>query len=326
TPGLALALTSRTGPLRVSTYGYRDVEEGTPVTSETLFQIGSISKTFTAIALLRLHEDGRLDLHSPIVEYLPWLRINPHLSRITAHHLLTHTSGLPRDGDLLGLPEMLRNWRAEYEPGVRSIYSNVGYQLLGYVLEQLTGLEYGAAIQNLVFQPLGFVASEPVITYGIRTRAASGYLRFTDDSGKPEFVRAPWFEYRLGDGSIAATPEDLATFVQMLLNRGGMPSNRLISDETFSKFAQKTVPAHGPHDGLYSGYGIAVQNQDDRTILWHAGGMPGFTSMLMGDMTTGLGVVVLANGPGDTSRHVADFALSTLRLALQEQDVRRSQE
>lgn len=313
-PGVALALTCRTGPLRVSTHGYRDVETAAPVTRETLFQIGSISKTFTAIALLRLHDEGRLDLQRPVVAYLSWLRINPHLSRVTTHHLLTHTAGLPRDS-ALGLPNMLTDWKAELEPGIQSSYSNVGYQLLGYLLEHLTGLEYGAAIRSLVFEPLGLKDSEPVITYAMRSRAASGYLKVDGDSAASESVRAPWFEYRLGDGSIAATPEDLATFVRMLLNRGGMPSGRLISDDTFSMFAQKTVLAHAPHEGLYSGYGIAVENQDDRTILWHQGGMPGFTAMLMVDMTSGIGAVVLTNGHGDASRQVAEFALSALRIA-----------
>jgi D-alanyl-D-alanine carboxypeptidase len=320
TPGVALALTNRNALLRVSTYGYRDVKNAIPVGAETLFQIGSISKAFTSIALLRLRDEGQFDVHRAVVEYLPWLGINRYLEPVTAHHLLTHTAGLPRDGDLLGLVELLRNFRPEHEPGDRSVYSNVGYQILGYLLEDLTGQAYGEAIRRLVFEPLGVVASDPVITYDTRTRAAIGYVR-PQDRPEAALMEAPWFEYRLGDGSIAATAEDVATFLRMLLNRGHAPTGRVISDESFSMLAQMTVPAHGPDDGLYSGYGIAVQSTEGLTLLWHRGGMPGYTSMLIGDITNGLGVVVLTNGPGDTSRRVAEFALSALRDAMPVQDI-----
>lgn len=322
TPGVALALTTGDALLRVSTYGYRDVKNAIPVGAETLFQIGSISKAFTSIALLRLRDEGQFDVHRPVVEYLPWLGINRYLEPVTAHHLLTHTAGLPRDADL-GLVGLLRTFRPEYAPGDRSVYSNVGYQILGYLLEDLTGQAYGDAIRKLVFGPLGIVASAPVITYDTRTRAAIGYVR-PQDRPEATLMEAPWFEYRLGDGSIAAAAEDVATFLRMLLNRGDAPTGRVISDESFSMFAQKTVPAHGPDDGLYSGYGIAVQSTEGPTLLWHQGGMPGFTSMLMGDITNGLGVVVLTNGPGDTSRRVAEFALSALRDAMPVEEPRAS--
>jgi CubicO group peptidase (beta-lactamase class C family) len=99
TPGVALAVTSREGLLRVETYGYADIKSRRPVTPETLFEIGSISKSFTAICLLQLREEGKIDLQQPVTKYLPWFSVQSRFEPITVHHLLTHTSGLPRDRD-----------------------------------------------------------------------------------------------------------------------------------------------------------------------------------------------------------------------------------
>lgn len=94
-PGMTLVLANRDGILRAATYGFSDLERGLNVKPEQLFHIGSISKSFTAIALLQLREEGKLDLHQPVVEYLPWLKIETQYAPITTHHLLTHSAGLP---------------------------------------------------------------------------------------------------------------------------------------------------------------------------------------------------------------------------------------
>src|SRR6188474_2365151 len=94
-PGMTLALANRDGAMRISTYGFADTKANARVTPDTLYQIGSISKSFVALTLLQQHQDGKLDLHKPIVEYLPWLKISSQFAPITTHHLLNHTSGLP---------------------------------------------------------------------------------------------------------------------------------------------------------------------------------------------------------------------------------------
>ena len=99
-PVMTLALANRDGLIRVSTYGYADTKAGLRVAPETMFEIGSISKSFVALALLQLRDEGKLDLDRPVVEYLPWLRIQSSFEPITVHHLLTHASGLPGAGDV----------------------------------------------------------------------------------------------------------------------------------------------------------------------------------------------------------------------------------
>src|SRR5690606_2064292 len=93
-PGVVLALTDRERTLHVGTWGYADIAAETQVTSATLFETGSIGKSFTALALLQLKDEGRVDLHAPVTEYLPWFRVQTRFAPITIHHLLTHTAGI----------------------------------------------------------------------------------------------------------------------------------------------------------------------------------------------------------------------------------------
>lgn len=99
-PGMTLVLADREGVQRVVVYGFSDRERRLAVKTDDLFQIGSISKSFVAICLLQLHDEGRLDLNKPITEYLPWFRIESSFAPITTHHLLTHSSGLPGDSEV----------------------------------------------------------------------------------------------------------------------------------------------------------------------------------------------------------------------------------
>ena len=133
---MTLALATRDGLLRASTYGFADTKAGAKVQPNTLFEIGSISKSFVALALMQMREEGKFDPAKPITTYLPWLKIDSKYAPITGHHLLSHTSGLP-DGvplELIGPDQPL--WTG-FAPGEHFAYSNVGYDLLGHVLEAI---------------------------------------------------------------------------------------------------------------------------------------------------------------------------------------------
>jgi D-alanyl-D-alanine carboxypeptidase len=114
-PGLSLALTDRNGLLRASTYGYADVKLKKPVTPETEFEIGSISKSFTAISLLQLSEQGKFDPRQPITKYLPWFSVHSNYRPITGHDVMSHSAGLPRDRD--DIPSSLSRLRASVIDG-----------------------------------------------------------------------------------------------------------------------------------------------------------------------------------------------------------------
>ena len=136
--GISIGLTLEDESFGVLTDGYANVESREPVRGDHLFQVGSIGKSFTAIALLQLHEEGRLDLQAPVTEYLPWFSVRSEFDPITIHHLLTHTSGLYTGMEIApdGAFDVwaLREEETGFAPGTSFNYSNLGYRTLGFVL------------------------------------------------------------------------------------------------------------------------------------------------------------------------------------------------
>jgi len=120
-PGLAIAVTDRTRPVHSGEYGVSDIASGAPVRKEMLFQIGSIGKSFTSIALLRLQEQGRIDIQESVTEYLPWFEVKSRHAPITLHHLMTHTAGIPIGSETTMAPESevweLRHIETSAPPG-----------------------------------------------------------------------------------------------------------------------------------------------------------------------------------------------------------------
>lgn len=286
-PGLTLGLAGREGVIAVRTYGHSDVKTGAPVRPENLFEIGSITKSFVAIALLQLRDEGRLDLGRPIREILPWLRIESAYPPITVHHLLTHTSGLPNPLSLPAIPL----WTAS-PPGERFHYCNVGYQILGLLLETLDGRPLRESLRARILQPLGMAASEPVISHEIRPRLPVSYWPLYDDrpfQRHGPLVEAPYLAMDNAAGCIASTPADMTLYIRMLLNRGRTPRGRLLSEESFALFARPATPAPAFGEGAGYGYGIAVQPVEGRTLLRHTGGMVSFSSALQVDLDAGVG-------------------------------------
>ena len=318
-PGLALAVTDRETTLKLGTFGYADLASRTPVEEATMFEIGSIGKSFTNIALLQLRDEGRLDLHAPVSRYLPWFEVQSDYEPITTHHLMTHTAGLPSGTDIgtHGLYEAwaLRDQRTGAPPGEYFRYSNVGYKLLGFLLEELDGRPYSESIQARVLDPLGMRDSHPVIGFETRKRAAVGYRSFYDD--RPEhrdhgLVPALWTEYGVGDGCQASTAEDMAVYLRMFMNGGAGPSGRVMSEDSFRLMSQRAI-ATPQWGGAHYGYGLTLADIDGHRYLGHGGSTTGFVSAMIADLTDGIGVVVLING-WVQSYGAVNMALHMLRM------------
>lgn len=184
-PGLVLAVTDREDLLLARVYGDAEVASRRPVRPDTLFEIGSIGKTFCAIVVMQLAEEGRLGLDDPVVRHLPWFHVPRTGARITIRHLLSHTAGITAGID--GSPEAafqvwhLRDMAPGSGPGRRFHYSNVGYKTLGLIVETIEGRPYADVVRRHVLEPLGMSSSEPAITNDIRTRLAVGYEPARDD-------------------------------------------------------------------------------------------------------------------------------------------------
>jgi len=325
-PGMTLALADRDGLLRSSQYGFADVKAGIKVGPQTLFEIGSISKSFVAITVLQLAEEGKLDLHKPVTNYLPWLKIESKFSPFTTHHLLSHTSGLS------GLPLLLRTagttLGVSFEPGTKWVYSNIGYGVLGLLIEAVDKRPFAEAMRQRVFNPLGMDSSAPVISNEIRERVAVGYGPLQSDRPFPVRGRlgeAPWIEVPEAAGSVAATAGDMGNYLQMLLNHGAGVKGRVLSEKSFDLFTKPVIksPFRG-EDASYA-YGLWVSDTNGHTLLRHTGGMVAFSSAMYADTTAGLAAFASVNAArlpgGYRPIAVGRYALALLSAASHGQEL-----
>lgn len=321
TPGMVLGVTDRDRTVFVSAKGFSDLGASRPMSVDTLFQIGSVSKSFTCMALLQQAEEGLLDVHDPVRKHLPWFSINSKHRDISLHHLMTHTAGIVMGSDATpsAWTEVweLRRTEATCEPGTYFHYSNSGYKVLGLVLETVSGRSYGDIIRDGVFAAVGMRSSEPVISNSIRGRTAVAHQATEDDrpgNRRSHLSPATWFEGDTADGSICAPLEDMLAYIRALLNGGEGPWGAVLSADSYR---QMTTPYIVPDDDLHSGgygYGLNIEHLDRHRYLGHQGGMVGhYTSMLM-DVDLGVGVMVMVNGPGDPEE-VARFTMKAIRAS-----------
>jgi D-alanyl-D-alanine carboxypeptidase len=313
-PGMTVAIADRNGPLRTSQYGFADLKTGLRVMPHTLFEIGSISKSFVAIAVLQLVAEGKLDLHKPVKDYLPWLKVESSYAPFTTHHLLSHTSGLS------GVPLLLRvasqTLRTGSEPGTRFVYCNIGYVLLGLLLESLDKRRFGEVLRQRVLRPLGMGASEPLITNNARERMAVGYSPLYEDRPFPVkgiLGEAPWLEVPEAAGSVAATATDMCKYLSMLLNRGV----GVLTEKGFALFTKPVIKAPFRGEDASYAYGLWTNDANGHTLLRHTGGMVAFSSAMYADVTAGFAVFASVNARmgGYRPVAVARYALDLLSAA-----------
>jgi CubicO group peptidase (beta-lactamase class C family) len=296
-PGLTLALANKSGVVRTAGFGYSDVELKTPVTPQMLFEIGSITKSFVALTLLQLHEEGKLDFQKPVLEYLPWLPIEANYGVITVHHLLTHSSGLP-DALALFLSDPKARHVQAFKPGEHFHYCNLGFSALGYLIQKLDGRTWPEAVRSRIFSPLGMTTTRAIINDRTKASRAHSYVPFNADLTYPRKGRlalAPEIVFDDAAGSITSTPGDMALYLQMLLNRGRYAHGRIVSEESFAAFSKPYIeaPEFGPTASY--GYGIGVDKLDGHTILRHTGGMVSFASSIHVDLDGGVAAFASIN-------------------------------
>ncbi len=314
-PGLTLALADVGGVRRVVSYGFDDLGRSRPMRTEQLFEIGSITKSFVALCLLQLRDEGKLELSRPIKSYLPWIRFESTPDPITVHHLMTHAAGLP-DGPLFPADPSLTH-RPSNPPGQEFHYCNMGWEALGHLLEMLDGRPLGEVLRARIFAPLGMAASEPVTTFDARERFATSHYALLGDRPYPNrgaLAEAPAILTTNGAGCIGATPGDMGRYAQMLARRGATPHGRLVSEEGFRLFSTPHIAAAEFGNDAHYGYGIAIDHLDGHLRLRHTGGMVSFASALEVDLDEGVGVFASVNAmQGVRPRPVAEYALRLMR-------------
>ncbi|WP_167475484.1 serine hydrolase domain-containing protein [Nocardia arthritidis] len=306
-PGAVLAIAHGDNLIEVA-HGVLNVATGVPTTTDSLFQIGSITKVWTATAVMRLVDQGTLDLDVPLIDLFPELAQGDSaiLDRVTMRHLLTHTSGI--DGDVFTDTgrgdDCLRRYVAELA-GVGRIhpidatwsYCNSGFTLAGRVIELITGTTWDTAMRELLFEPLGLRHTVTLPEEALLHRAAVGHLAGPD--GTPRRADRWYLPRSSGPaGAIAATARDVLTFAGLHLNDGvGPDGERLLSSESVRRMAQEqlAVPFMGE---MVDSWGIGWWRGDwhGARMIGHNGGTIGQTAQLQILPEQRLTIVVLTNG------------------------------
>ncbi len=286
-------------------FGSANMEWNIPNQPDTKFRLGSISKQFTALLIVKLAEEGKLKLDVPVTTYIQdYPKENG--SRITIHNLLTHTSGIPNYTNAPNfLKEKARNpyspadfvktfWNLplEFTPGEKFNYSNSGYFLLGYIIEKVTGKTYEQYLQETIFTPLKMVNSGYDHSDVILKNRAAGY----EKNGKV-IVNASYLDMSIpyAAGSLYSTVEDLYLWDQALY------TNKLLSEKSMESLFKPYIKAWG--DEFY-GYGWSIEdvNNGDKgklKVIEHGGGINGFNTIIS-RIPTDKNLVVLLNNTGGT--------------------------
>ena len=302
-PGVAV-LVARDGKIIFEKgYGLADREQDVPVTPQTTFRIGSITKQFTASAILKLQEEGKLSVDDKLSKYIPDF---PRGDEVTLRHLLTHTSGIhsyTAEPDFLNrvtnattttaIIEEMKKYPYDFDPGAKWSYDNSGYVLLGYIVEKVSGRSYDDFLRENLFQPLGMTNTGVYYANLGLPHEALGY-----NLGTNGFERAlNWdMSWAFGCGALYSTVEDLYRWNEGIFNGRVLDAASLAA--AFTPVKTKENEAYYTKDGGY-GFGWFVSRDRGLREIWHGGGLNGFSSYLLQLPEAQFTVAILANAePG----------------------------
>jgi D-alanyl-D-alanine carboxypeptidase len=318
-PGASIAVVRDGAVVYSASYGKANVELSAPVTHDSVFKLASLTKPFTAIAILMLVRDGRVALDGRLVQYLP--NLPSHWADVTIRQLLSHTSGVT---DYLKAPgwSWRSSWRQDFTldefvafaaqappafaPGQGIAYSNTGYYLLGMVIEKVSGRSYEQFVSERILRPLQMNATRRDTPIGIVPNRVSGYT-FTDgELQNAEYTSQTW---AYAEGGLVSTAVDLAKWAvalsgDTLLDRS--TRDLMWTPSTLRDGRPAVIGDNGAGKPNYYGLGWYISEQRGRRIVLHGGTKPGFSSALTRFLDDRLSIIVLCN----TSSGSPAFALS----------------
>jgi len=293
-------------------HGVADIASNTPITENTVFRIASITKTFTAIAVMQLWEQGLVDLDAPANDYLRAYRLIPAQASFrpaTVRHLLTHTSGIrevlhpsgllkPVFGETVkmgrpvpALAEYYRGGlRVQAEPGTRFAYTDHGFATLGQIVEDVSGQPLEGYFREHIFEPLGMADTSLVRSGLVQSHLATGY-----NLGSHGAKAVTDYEVvTVGGGAAYSTTADMARYVAALLGGGGNEHGSVLKPATLASMFE----AHYQPDPRVPGIGLAFDrfNLGGHLVVGHGGILPGFNSQIFAAPDGGTGVLAFTNG------------------------------
>ena len=318
-PGVSIAVIRDGKLVKAEGYGLANVELKAPATPETVYQLASVSKQFTAAAILLLAQDGKLAIEDKIHKHLPDL---PQAwNEVTVRHLLDHTSGIK---SYTSLPDFFKTARKDYthqeiiklvadspmefKPGEKWAYNNTGYFLLGIIVENVSGKGFGDFLEERVFKPLGMNSTRMNDYRTIMLNRAQGYSAAGGKLVNGEYV-SPTQPFSAG--ALVSTVADMAKWDAALNSEGVLPKS--VRDRMWTEAKL--------NDGKGAGYGFgwSVGNRNGRKLVEHGGGIQGFSTHFSRFLDDRLSVIVLTNSDsgraGVIANGIAGLTIPALKVA-----------
>lgn len=300
-PAVSIALIDDQRMVWSRGFGLADPESKTAASADTMYRVGSVSKLFTDIAVMRLVEQGKIDLDAPVSHYLPELHPhNPFGQPITIRELMSHRSGLvreppvgsyfdPTEPSLAGSIASLNGTTLVYPPQSHLKYSNAGVATVGYVLQRVNGEPFAKAVQKMVLDPLGMRQSSFEPTPDIKAKLAKGFMWTTDG----RVFAAPTFTLGIDPaGALYTTVTDLGRFWSALTAGMSGPNGPILGQATLDQMLVPQFARPGTTKGF--GLGFAISDLDGRRVIGHGGAIYGFATTFFGLPAEKLGVAVVA--------------------------------
>ena len=332
TPGISVAVQYRGEMILARGYGLADVENRVPATEHTVYRIGSVTKQFTAAAVMKLVEDGKVALDDPMTKYFPDYPVGPF--HITVGQLLDHTSGIKGYTEMPGfwekgrldlsheqMIELFSTVPYEFEPGDRYQYNNSGYYLAGLLVEKASGKSYAEYLEETFFRPLGMRESHYLYNDPIVPNRAEGY-RVEDGvllNDQPLSMHLPF-----AAGALGSSVLDLVRWMVAL------GAGDVVGPDGLEAMTTRRRLPRGEEIGY--GLGLFVGEMAGHRLIEHAGGINGFLSQLAWYPDDDLIVAVLANSgsaePGPLQARIARAVLGVAEpdhapVALEEDELKR---
>ena len=312
-PGAVFLISKNGNTIYKKAFGVANLELNVPMQTENIFEIGSLTKQFTAISILMLMERGQLSLDDKITKFIPNYPTNGN--EMTVHNLLTHTSGIKNytslkeirniaknDLEPLELIDFFKNEPVDFAPGEQFKYNNSGYIILGYIIELLSGQSYASFIEENIFKKLNMRSSSYATHSKVITNKASGYQK------RDDYVKNMHISYTLpyAAGSLMSSVNDLLKWQEAIKN------NLLISEEVTKKaFTNYTLNNGEP---INYGYGWHIKTKNNVRSFEHGGSIFGFKSMGVYLPDSDIYVVGLTNcdcnSPTKITREIAELVVA----------------
>ncbi len=349
-PGLAFGVAREGEPIETGGFGFRNVEEELPTGPDTVYGIGSITKSFTCLAVMQLQERGVLSVDDPVAEWLPEFRLpgGTEPQGITLHHLMTHTSGLPPLASLFHamarsmkddpsveefrkeaedlepvdtyeeLVELIAGFEVDMlgDPGELFSYSNDGYALLGAVIERASGQSYSSFLQENILAPLGMTSTTLDTDRLEDFSEVTELYASTEKEGKNVVRHAPgWWEFPAMEaaGRLMSTVRDLLSYLEVFRCEGEVDGKRIASAESIRQMMHPHVSLPYPEE-IHYGYGLTIQTDyHGSTLVGHGGGIKGVSADILLAVEEGITAAALSNLSGVPSSSVSRGAINALK-------------